>query len=485
MAAISSIGVGANLELATLLDKLSEAERAPLKALDNQHSAFQTRLTAYGTVKSMLTSFQATAKALMNRDTFGAVKSAVGNSDIMTVTTAANAVPSDLSVNVTRLAQAQSLAGNGYAKQDVQIGSGTLTFEFGTTTGWDEASGTYVSPAFTPNASTTAVPNPRTVTIDPGKGSLQDIRDAINKAGIGVKASIINDGSATPYRLILTSDKTGETMSMRISGSSPELQGVAGYDPTTPGSNAMKETLRATNAALTVNGIAITSTSNSVVDAAQGVTMTLKKTGTTSLSLTQDTDSIKNSIQAMVTAYNNIQSTIKSLTAFDTKAMTKGALNGDTSIRGIQTTIRAVLNTPEQGMPANAPTMLAAIGVSMQKDGTMAIDSKKLDAALKDNLPTVTQLFSGDGSTGGFGRRLSDAVDRMTGESGPIGAVTTGIERSMKDIEKRYEDMSGRIDAKIERYRKQFTALDLAVAQMNNTKNYLTQQFQALNNSKK
>jgi flagellar hook-associated protein 2 len=485
MASVTSLGVGSNLELSTLLDKLATAERAPLDALEKQHGAYQTRLSAYGTVKSMLTAFQATAKALMNKDTFGAVKASVGNGDVLSVTTGANAVPGDLSVNVTRLAQVQSLAGNGFAKQDVQIGSGTLSFEFGTTTGWDEASGTYINPAFTANAATGTAPNPRTVTIDPGKGSLQDIRDAINKAGIGVKASIINDGSATPYRLILTSEKTGETMSMRVTGSSPELQGLAGYDPTTPGANAMKETLRATNAALTVNGIAITSTSNTVVDAAQGVTMTLKKTGTTSMSLTQDSESIKNAVQAMVTAYNNIQSTVKSLSQFDTKAKTKGALNGDSSIRGIQSTLRGVLNTPETGMPAKAPTMLAAIGVSMQKDGTMAIDNKKLDAALKDNLRDVTQLFAGDGTTGGFGRRLSDAVDRMNGETGPIGAVTAGIERSMKDVERRYEAMEVRVNATIERYRKQFTQLDLVVAQMNSTRNYLTQQFQALTNSKK
>ncbi len=197
-----------------------------------------------------------------------------------------------------------------------------------------------------------------------------------------------------------------------------------------------------------------------MVDAAQGVTMTLKKTGTTSLSMTRDTESIQNAVEAMVTAYNNLQSSIKSMTGFDTKAQTKGALNGETSIRNIQTSLRSVLNTPEADMPVKAPTMLAAIGVSMQKDGTMAIDSKKLDAALNNNLRDVAQLFAGDGTTGGFARRLSDAVDRMIGESGPIGAVTAGIERSIRDLESRYEAIEVRVNATVERYRRQFTALD-------------------------
>ncbi|WP_454767095.1 flagellar filament capping protein FliD [Cupriavidus campinensis] len=486
MAGISSIGIGSNLELGTLLDKLSAAERLPLDALQKQHTAYQTKLTSYGTVKSVLSSFQAAAKALANLDTFGAVKAQVGNADVLGVTTGTNAVPGNLTVNVTRLAQAQSLAGAGQARQDVAIGTGTLTFDFGTTTGYDDnpaspTYGTYVNPAFNATAGAS-----KTVTIDGSNNTLQGIRDAINKANIGVKASIINDGSGTPYRLVLNAEKTGEAMSMRISGSSPALQALAGYDPVAgPQPGGMKETIRATNAALTVNGIAITSATNAVADAAQGVTMTLKKTGSTSLSLTQDTDSIKTAIQSMVTAYNNIQTTARQLTSFDTKAGTKAALNGDSVLRGIQSSLRAVLNTPETGGAANAPSMLAQIGVSLQKDGTMAIDNKKLDAALKDNLRDVTRLMAGDGATGGFARRLSNAVDRVTGTKGPLGAATDGLEKSMKDLEKRYDATSLRIESTIERYRTQFTQLDLLVGRMNQTRSYLTQQFAALTGTSK
>ena len=308
MAGISSLGVGSNLQLSDLLDKLAEAERVPLAVLQKQQAAYKTKLSAYGSIKSLLTSFQATAKSLAKLETFGAVKAQVSNADIMGVTAGNNAVPGDLSVSVTRLASNQSLAGAGQVKQDVAIGTGTITFDFGVTTGYDDnpaspTYGTYVNPTFTPTADAS-----KTVTIAAGSNSLQGIRDAINKANIGVKASIINDGSGAPYRLILNSEKTGEAMSMRISGSSPELQGLVGYDPVAgPQPGGMKETVRATNAALTVNGIAITSASNTVTDAAQGMTMTLKKTGSTSVSVTQDSEAIKNAVQAMVTAYNNGQ----------------------------------------------------------------------------------------------------------------------------------------------------------------------------------
>ncbi|WP_317851318.1 flagellar filament capping protein FliD [Cupriavidus pauculus] len=121
----------------------------------------------------------------------------------------------------------------------------------------------------------------------------------------------------------------------------------------------------------------------------------------------------------------------------------------------------------------------------MQKDGTMAIDTKKLDAALKDNLRDVTQLFAGDGKTGGFARRLSDVVDRVTADKGPLGAASAGLEKTMKDLEKRFDAANDRVEATIERYRKQFTQLDLIVSQMNQTSSYLTQQFNALNNVSK
>jgi flagellar hook-associated protein 2 len=133
-------------------------------------------------------------------------------------------------------------------------------------------------------------------------------------------------------------------------------------------------------------------------------------------------------------------------------------------------------------MAANAPNTLAQIGVTLQKDGTMAIDTKKLDAAIGANLNDVAALFGGDGNKGGFARRLSDAVDRVTGTNGALSAAASGIEKSMKDLSKRYDAISARADATVERYRMQFTQLDKVVAEMNRTSSYLTQQFAAINN---
>jgi len=484
MASVSSIGIGSGLDLSGLLDKLATAESTPLTMIKNRQTAYQAKLSAYGTVKSVLSAYQAAAKKLADVITFGAVKATAGSTDVLTVSAATTAMTGSYSVNVTGLAQAQSLVGAGQASQTTAIGTGTLTFDFGNVTGYDNdpaspTYGTYVNPAFTPTAGST-----KTVTIDSSNNTLQGIRDTINKANIGVSASIVNDGSGTPYRLVVTSSATGEASTMRITGSSPAIQNLLGYDPaSTNQPSGVRETVRATNANLSINGIAVTNASNTVTDAAQGVTMTLNKVGSSSLTVTRDTDSIKTAIQAFVTAYNNLQSSARQLTAFDTDAQTNAALTGDGVLRNIQIRLRGILNTPQGG--STGLTTLSQIGVSFQKDGTMSVDDSKLSTALKDNLIGVTQLFGGDGTTGGYGRQISDAIDGFNATDGALKSATDGVTKTLKDLANDYTSTEDRVNATIERYRTQFTQLDLLVAQMNSTSSYLTQQFNALSNSTK
>ena len=321
MASVSSLGIGSGLDLNTLLDQLTTAENAPLTLLQNQQTAYQAKLSAYGTVQSVLSAFQSTASKLADATTFSSVKASVSNTAVMSVATSTSAAAGSYSVNVTSLAQAQSLVSGGQAAQDSAVVHGTLpatlSFDFGTVSGYDSSTGQYGSPSFQATAGST-----KTVTIDSSNNTLQGMRDAINKANIGVTASIVNDGSAKPYRLVLTSNATGETNSMKVSSTDSDLQALIGFDPAAMNAsgstaNGVREAVRGTNANMTVNGIAITSASNTVKDALKGVTMTLSQTGATNVSVTRDTDSMKTAVSAFVTAYNNIQSTASTLTAFD------------------------------------------------------------------------------------------------------------------------------------------------------------------------
>jgi len=483
MASVSSLGIGSGLDLNTLLDQLTTAESAPLTLLQNQQTAYQAKLSAYGTVQSVLSAFQATANKLADSTTFSSVKASVSNTAVMSVATSTSAVAGSYSVNVTSLAQAQSLVSGGQAAQDTAVVKGTLpatlSFDFGKVTGYNSSTGQYSSPRFAVTAGST-----KTVTIDSSNNTLQGIRDAINKANIGVTASIVNDGNSTPYRLVMTSNATGDTNSMKISSSDSDLKSLIGYDPTTMDAsgatpNGVRETVRATNANMTVNGIVITSASNTVREAVQGLTMTLAQTGTTSLSVTRDTDSTKSAISAFVTAYNNIQSTASKLTAFDASAGTSSALTGDSVLRNIQTRLRSIMNTPVTG---STYSTLSQIGVSFQNDGTISVDDTKLTKALNDNPAAVSQLFGGDGTTGGVGRAINDTITGFNATNGSLKSAQDGLTQSMKDLGTRYTNEQSRINETIARYRTQFTNLDLMVSQMNSTSTYLTQQFSALNN---
>lgn len=237
------------------------------------------------------------------------------------------------------------------------------------------------------------------VTIDNTNNSLQGIRDAINKANIGVSASIVSDGSATnPYRLVIKSNKTGEESSMRISvqsGGDAALANLLSFDAS---GTTMTETSKAQNAALKVNGIDVTSQTNSVSGAIEGASLELLKVGTSNLNLTRNTSSVKSAVDSFVKAYNDINSTIQKLTGYDAESKQGGVLLGDSSVRTIQTELRKMLSSPVNGSNSTLKT-LREVGISVSKEGVMSVDSAKLSAAMSKDLDDVAALFSSVGKT--------------------------------------------------------------------------------------
>ncbi|HTD06445.1 flagellar filament capping protein FliD [Undibacterium sp.] len=230
------------------------------------------------------------------------------------------------------------------------------------------------------------------VTIDSTNNSLQGIRDAINKANLGVTATIIGDGSANPNHLVLTSNKTGATSNIKIAVTGDSaISDLLAY-------GNMTQTVAAQNATLNVNGIAISSATNTITGAIQGVTVNASKVGSTTLSITRDTASVQTAINSLVTAYNAANKTLTSLTAYDPKTKTGGPLIGDSVVRTIQSQMAALLTSPIQGASGSLTT-LNQVGISFQKDGTLALDSTKLQTAITNNFGDIASLFSANGTT--------------------------------------------------------------------------------------
>lgn len=252
--------------------------------------------------------------------------------------------------------------------------------------------GTYSGATFTQDATQTS----GTVTIDSSNNTLLGIRDAINKANIGVTASIVSDGSASPYHLVIKSNKTGTVSSMKISvAGDASVSNLLTYDPA--GTQKMLQSNSAQNTLATVNGVSITSANNAISDAIQGVTLNINKLGSTSVSVSRDTSSVSSGINAFVKAYNDLNKTIKDLTAYDPATQKSGLLLGDPTVSSIQTEIRQKLSASIPQLTGSVKT-LSDVGVSFQKDGTLSVDSSKLQNAITNNFSDMAALFSAIGS---------------------------------------------------------------------------------------
>jgi flagellar hook-associated protein 2 len=260
--------------------------------------------------------------------------------------------------------------------------------------------GAYLGASFTQDANQTS----GSIVIDNKNNSLQGIRDAINKANLGVTATIVSDGSATPYHLVLTSTRTGEKSSMKISVSATDAGGTAdaalakmlGYDPA--GAQGMQQTAAAQSTKLTVNGIAVSSETNTVSEAIQGVTLNVSTLGKTSVAVNNDTAALKTNLTNFVKAYNDLNTTLKGVSSYNDATKTAGPLFGDTTVRSLQASLRGQFTAGLTGLKGGL-TQLSQVGIAFQKDGTLALDSSKLDKAVKDNLNDIAGLFAVVGSS--------------------------------------------------------------------------------------
>lgn len=405
--ALTSTGIGSNLDIEGIVSKLMSVERLPIAALDKKEISYQAKVSGFGTLKGAVASFQSAVAGLADASKFQAAKASVGDAAVATVSAGASAKTGSYSLQVTQLAQAQRLVAGGVATTAAPVGSGVLTFDLGKISGgtYDAVSGKYTGATFASAGAGT-----KTVTIDPTNNSLSGIADAINNAGIGVTARIINDGGTSPYRLSLTSDKTGEAAAMKISVTGDTgLSDLLQHDPA--GTQALAQTAVAMDSKFMIDGIAVTKGSNSISDVVEGVTLNLLKESTTAttVKVERDTTAITASVNAFVKAYNDITQTFRDAMAYNPTTKTAAVLNGEALVRNMQTQVRGILNTPVAGAPG-ALTTLGQAGIGLDKNGLLKVDSAKLDKAISKNFDDLPGLFAATG-------RSSDSLTSFNGAS--------------------------------------------------------------------
>ncbi len=392
MAGISSPGLGSGLDVNSIVSQLMTLEQRPLTDLTQKEAQYTAQVSAYGSLKGAISSFQSAVSALATPTKFTALKASVGDTSAATVSAAPNASPASYSMEVQQLAQSQKLKSAAFADTGTAIGTGTLTISFGT----------YSGDNFTLNADKAA----KSITIGAGQNTLTGIRDAINAAGAGVTAGIINDG--TGYRLTLTSQDSGTANAVRIQVADDDtgntdnagLSQMAFDARTVSGVQNLTESVAAKDAKVVLDGITVTKPSNTISDAIQGVTLNLtgETDSPTTLTVAKDTAGITSSVNTFVKAYNDLNKTITSLTQYDSVNQKASILTGEATVRSLQSQLRSVFNS-SLATAGGGYSSLSDIGITFQTDGTLKLDQTKLDAAMKDGTKDISTLFAAVGKS--------------------------------------------------------------------------------------
>lgn len=476
MATISSPGVGSGLDVNGIVSQLMALERRPLQQLERQRTEVQAELSAFGRLQGAVSTMRDTARRLADAATWNATTVASSDAGAVAATSSGSAPPGSYSVTVSRLAAAQTLSlASALPAATDSLGSGTLTIALGT---WAaDLSG------FTPRSGSPPV----TVTIAAGNGSLAAVRDAINAAGAGVSASIVNDAGGA--RLALRSTSTGAEHGFRITvgdddGNPTDALGLSrlAFDP--PGGAArMLHTLAGANAEATINGVAVTSATNTLPDVLDGLSLRLSRVTTTpvDLAVAHDSAALRKHVTDFASAYNDLVRMLRELTAFDEATRRAGALQGDGAAVGLMRQLRNLVGG--QSAASTAFARLADIGLEPQRDGTLRVADARLDGALGRHAE-LRAFFARDAAgseSDGFGVLLRGFGDGVLASEGVLSTRREGLQRRLTRNDDGIARLEDRLQLVERRLREQYTRLDSQVAALSGLQNFINQQLQVLN----
>lgn len=442
MATISAAGIGSGLDIESIITSLMEVEQIPLTNLQVKAGDLLTQVSAYGTLRSSLATFQDSASALASTDSFNFFTATSGDESAYTVSADNTAAAGSYSISVDNLATAHKL-GSTTAIAD----SSTLIGNTG-----DQMTLTIGSESFT---------------LDIGARSLSSIQDLINEAtdNVGVTAGIVQESDSSVH-LVLTSANTG--LDNQISVAFTDSGGAAMADPL-----GMAQIQAAEDAQITIdNTYTITRSSNTIDDAIGGISFELlgETTAASQMTVSRDAESITSAVSGLVEGYNTLMSSISELS--------NGDLSGDGTLRLIKSQVRNMVGGV---MGVDGDFKYASqVGITFEKDGTLSFDSAELTAALETDRNAVVDFFSNEDA--GLAVRLDSLVEGMLQTSGLIDAREDGLNARVDSTNDQIERMEYRLELIESRYRAQYTALDTLMGELESTSNWLTGQLDTLNN---
>jgi flagellar hook-associated protein 2 len=383
---MSSINlVSSQLDVATIVDSLIYVDRAPARNMEKQVTALQSKKSAYQSLNTKLSALSDKVTKLLYGDGAAPLNAPLSFSDRLqksvftqcaitssdedkiTATASGANISGNFAITVSSLARAESQASAGFATAGTTLtGTGTLTIRTGSN-------------------------NPVTVTITGSNNTLSGVCGAINDADAGVTASLINDGSGTPYRLLITSNDTGTANSITVTDNLTGGQALG-----------ITQMQAATNAEFSINGVGVIKSSNTVSDVIDGVTFALKNetASPVNLHVGRDVDAIASAVKEFISAYNSINTFITGQFAYNSTTEKSGVLAGDPTLRSIQSSLQ---NKITQSITNRYTSygVIGQVGLEFNRDGSLSLNEEKFRKALSSNFTDVAALFLGDGTPQG------------------------------------------------------------------------------------
>ncbi len=456
---ITASGIGSGLDVNSLVSQLVSSESKPLSLLKTQEKTVNAKISAYGQLTAALSTLQNSLKGL-SATGLGAC-SASSSATGITASAGSGAVPGNYAIVVNQLAQTHKLISPGQASATAALGAGTLSM---------------------------TVAGGAPVILSPSTNSLNDIRDAINASGLAVTASIISDGSVNGQRLVVSGKESGAANAITLAGTGalasfsydPAVPVSFGYDGSGNAPAVMSQTQAAQDAQLTIDSVKVSSATNTISGAIAGVTLKLTQASNTPVTVSVDRDAAatKGAVNTFIKAWNDLKSLVNTQTAWNQSTRIGAVLHGDSSPASAISQLRSTLSKAVAG--AGNFSVLSDLGISFQKDGTLAVSETKLQSAIDKHPSDLVALFAG---ADGIVTRTGALLTSMMGDGGLVNARTTGLSASLRDLGRRENSEQARLDALERRYRAQFTRLDAALSRMQNTSTYLSQQLASLANN--
>jgi flagellar hook-associated protein 2 len=451
-------GIGSGLDISGMVASLVAADRKPSdNALNLQQSKAKMQLSAVGTVKSAFDLLSTSLKALKASTAFDArLVSATkdGTDDILTVTSTNSAATGNHVIHVDQLATANKWIADTAVPKTKTFGAGTLTLDVG------------------------VGDKKKTLEIQvEADDTLSSIRTKIEKAGrsLGVQSTLIASGD-NQY-LSLSQEKSGTANAIKLSAG-------AGNAELTALANSLTERTPAADAKLTIDGVEVVSSENTVTDVVPGLTLNLKKKGDTTVTVSTDVAAARKVMQDFVTAYNGAISAINTATKYDIENKEPSSLTGDAQMRGASSQLRSMMGGVLKDLAAvglDPKTLGLQTRAYPNADGSLVLDATKFEAALVNQAGAVRQALTGDdGAATKLFNMVDGYVSTTVGKEGAFVSRTKSINATLTDIDKRRAALDVRMAGVEERYKKQFLALDALMGKLSQTTSSLTSQLSQL-----